>query len=134
MFWVMELKKKFGFSQLLGGGAGPKLWKFTTFFFFEWILPLDPLNQYKSTSHLFSKLIKHIIEHITKIDENYQAVWMYWSKESKTRISNDILTQYYSMFVAFLKSLEINCWYRTNCVLLLLNIDSHIRSNLGLYY
>ena len=34
-FGSCSKKKKLGFSQLLGGGSGPKLWKFTTFFFFR---------------------------------------------------------------------------------------------------
>ena len=41
-FGSCSKKKKIGvFTTFRGGGSGPKLWKFTTFFFFEWILPLD---------------------------------------------------------------------------------------------
>ena len=62
------VKKNWGFTTFKGGGAGPKLWNFTIFFFFKWILPLSIwLWTYVSWLVTFNKLCLQIFSFGQKV-------------------------------------------------------------------
>ena len=65
-FWVMELKKKNGvFTTFRGGGAGPKLGKFTTFFFFS--NESFPKGRVKENFELITKITQYKIVAVTGV-------------------------------------------------------------------